>query len=206
VAADAPAKPKAPGLGDPGQLQKITVDTGRDKDGVVQLAGRDAVQQIVVTGNYSSGQERDLTRTAKYTATPDGIVSVDATGYVSPVSEGEATIRISAAPGVEGQVKVKVTNLVNDTPVNFPNQITPLFTKYSCNGGGCHGKSGGQNGFRLSLLGFEPTEDFEWLVRKGVVAAFSPPRPTRACCCSRPVLGCRTAADNELNMTRPLIG
>src|SRR5436190_22684948 len=80
-AADPPAKPKAPGLGDPGQLQKITVETGRVKDGVVNLTGRDAVQQIVVTGNYSSGQERDLTRTAKYTSNPPGIVSVDETGY-----------------------------------------------------------------------------------------------------------------------------
>ena len=39
-------------------------------------------------------------------------------------------------------------------------------TKFGCNGGGCHGKSGGQNGFRLSLLGFEPTEDYEWLVKE----------------------------------------
>src|SRR5688500_14102224 len=86
LAADPPAKPKAPGLGDPGQLQKVTVDTGRSKDGVFQLAGRDAAQQLVVTGSYSSGQERDLTRTAKYAANPAGIVSVDETGYATPVA------------------------------------------------------------------------------------------------------------------------
>ena len=60
-----------------------------------------------------------------------------------------------------------MTHLVEDLPINFPNQVMPLFTKYSCNGGGCHGKSGGQNGFRLSLLGFEPKEDYEYLVKEG---------------------------------------
>lgn len=179
-AADAPAKPKPPGLGDPGQLQKVTVESGRAKDGVVVLAGRDAVQQLVVTGGYSSGQERDLTRTVKYVTVPEGIVSVDATGYISPIAEGEATIQVVAAPGVETTTKVKVTNLVQDTPVNFPNQVTPLFTKYSCNGGGCHGKSGGQNGFRLSLLGFEPTEDYEWLVKEGRGRRIFPAAPDQS--------------------------
>lgn len=175
----APAKPQAPGLGDPGQLQQVTVETGRTADGVFALAGRDSVQQLVVTGNYSSGQERDLTRTVTYTTAPEGIVSVDATGHATPIAEGEATIKV-AAPGAEAEVKVKVTNLVNDTPVNFPNQVTPLFTKYSCNGGGCHGKSGGQNGFRLSLLGFEPTEDFEWLVKEGRGRRIFPAAPDQS--------------------------
>ena len=36
-----------------------------------------------------------------------------------------------------------------------------------CNSGGCHGKASGQNGFRLSLLGFEPALDYETLVNEG---------------------------------------
>lgn len=51
-------------------------------------------------------------------------------------------------------------------PVDFDTQIVPIFTRHGCNGGGCHGKSGGQNGFRLSLLGFEPSEDHEHLVKE----------------------------------------
>lgn len=173
-------KPKAPGLGDPGQLTGIQVDTGRVKDGIVQLSGRDSAQQIVVTGNHATGQTRDLSGKATYEATPAGIVKVDESGYVSPVAEGEATIKVTAAPGVEGSVKVKVTNLVHDLPINFANQITPVFTKYSCNGGGCHGKSGGQNGFRLSLLGFEPKEDFEYLVKEGRGRRLFPAAPDQS--------------------------
>ena len=42
----------------------------------------------------------------------------------------------------------------------------PIFTKLGCNSGGCHGKASGQNGFRLSLLGFEPAYDYEALVKE----------------------------------------
>jgi hypothetical protein len=49
-------------------------------------------------------------------------------------------------------------------PLNFANDIVPILTKGGCNSGGCHGKSGGQNGFKLSLLGFEPQEDYDHIV------------------------------------------
>src|SRR6266700_2107351 len=51
-------------------------------------------------------------------------------------------------------------------PINFPNQIVPIFTKLGCNSGRCHGKSGGQNGFALSLLGFVPDLDYQTLVKE----------------------------------------
>jgi hypothetical protein len=181
LAADAPpAKPKAPGLGDPGKLTAIQVETGRAKDGLVTISGRDSGQQIVVTGQYDSGQSRDLTRKSTYEVSPAGIVSVDASGLITPIAEGEATIHVAADPGIDGNLKVKIANLVQDLPINFPNQVTPLFTKYSCNGGGCHGKSGGQNGFRLSLLGFEPKEDYEYLVMEGKGRRLFPAAPDQS--------------------------
>ena len=51
-------------------------------------------------------------------------------------------------------------------PINFGNQIVPIFTKLGCNAGGCHGKASGQNGFKLSLFGFEPDIDYEALVKE----------------------------------------
>ena len=55
---------------------------------------------------------------------------------------------------------------MNVKKIKYFDKIVPIFTKGGCNGGGCHGKSGGQNGFRLSLLGFEPQEDYEHLVKE----------------------------------------
>ena len=55
-----------------------------------------------------------------------------------------------------------------EPPVSFVNDVVPVMTKSGCNMGVCHAKAGGgQNGFQLSLLGFEPAEDFEHLVLEG---------------------------------------
>ena len=55
-----------------------------------------------------------------------------------------------------------------DRTVSFVNDVVPILTKAGCNTGLCHGKAGGgQNGFQLSLLGFEPTEDYEHIVLEG---------------------------------------
>lgn len=55
-----------------------------------------------------------------------------------------------------------------ERPVSFVNDVMPVLTKAGCNVGVCHAKAGGgQNGFQLSLLGFEPQEDFEHLAKEG---------------------------------------
>ena len=52
--------------------------------------------------------------------------------------------------------------------VSLVNDVVPVLTKAGCNAGTCHAKAGnGQNGFQLSLLGFEPKEDFEHLLKEG---------------------------------------
>jgi len=50
--------------------------------------------------------------------------------------------------------------------ITFENDIQPLLTRFGCNSGPCHGKSRGQNGFALSLLGFDSGFDYEALVRE----------------------------------------
>ena len=55
-----------------------------------------------------------------------------------------------------------------ERPLSFANDVAPILTKASCNSGACHAKAGmGQRGFRLSLLGFEPEEDYEHIVKEG---------------------------------------
>jgi hypothetical protein len=61
---------------------------------------------------------------------------------------------------------VAVIHFGHDPLVNFPNQIVPIFTKLGCNSGGCHGKASGQNGFKLSVFGFDPEADFNALVKE----------------------------------------
>lgn len=65
-------------------------------------------------------------------------------------------------------------------PLNFANDIVPILTKGGCNSGGCHGKAGGQNGFKLSLLGFEPQEDYEHIVKEARGRRIFPAAPEQS--------------------------
>ena len=65
--------------------------------------------------------------------------------------------------------------------VNFENDVMPVLTKAGCNAGVCHAKAGGgQNGFELSLLGFEPREDYEHLVNEGRGRRLFPAAPDQS--------------------------
>ena len=48
--------------------------------------------------------------------------------------------------------------------VTFESDILPLLTRFGCNTGPCHGKSRGQNGFALSLFGFDADFDYAAIV------------------------------------------
>ncbi|MDZ4288401.1 MAG: DUF1549 and DUF1553 domain-containing protein [Prosthecobacter sp.] len=65
--------------------------------------------------------------------------------------------------------------------LNFANDIVPILTKANCNAGGCHAKAGtGQRGFKLSLLGFEPQEDYEHIVKEGKGRRVFPTAPEQS--------------------------
>lgn len=132
------------------------------QDKKAKLLGPDANLQLVV---YNSDLQ-DMTREVVYTSAPDNLISISDSGKVIPLGNGDVTITATNDKGLTGKLDLVVERFETPQPINFPNEIVPLFTKHGCNGGGCHGKSEGQNGFKLSLLGFEPTEDFEYLVKE----------------------------------------
>ncbi len=61
--------------------------------------------------------------------------------------------------------------------LKFELDIEPILTARGCNSGPCHGKARGQNGFALSLLGFDPGMDYDSIIHnaKGRRVAFSNP-------------------------------
>ena len=150
-----------PGLGQAGSL--VSVQFERPDD--LLLQGPNDRGQLVVSGSYSSGQLHDLTHKVSYQVSPPNIVQVEKGGFVTPLTDGEVAVTVTSPDGKAATIKCVVQNFSSPRPINFANEIVPIFTKAGCNTGGCHGKSGGQNGFRLSLLGFYPNEDYEWLVK-----------------------------------------
>lgn len=51
--------------------------------------------------------------------------------------------------------------------VDFENDLQPIFTRFGCTSGPCHGKARGQGGFQLSLLGFDHDFDYDAITKEG---------------------------------------
>jgi hypothetical protein len=128
-----------------------------------ELAGLEQARQLLVTLRTSTGLPRDATRTARYSVAPAGVVRVSDQGLVRVAGKGSATITV-AAGGHTRVVRVRVRAADVDRPLHFTNDIVPLLTRHGCNAGGCHGKASGQNGFKLSLFGFDPVFDYHAIV------------------------------------------
>ena len=151
-----------PGLGPKGDLLSISFENA----GQPLLRGRNARRQLVVTGSYSSGQKHDLTHAVTYSVDQPQVLTVAATGLITPLSDGNATVTARAADGKTVTLALQAQHCNEELPINFVDEVVPIFTRLGCNSGGCHGKSDGQNGFKLSLLGFYPDEDYEYLVHE----------------------------------------
>ncbi|MFN5948254.1 MAG: Ig domain-containing protein, partial [Pirellulaceae bacterium] len=62
----------------------------------------------------------------------------------------------------------------------FELDIQPILTARGCNSGPCHGKSRGQNGFSLSLLGFDADWDYRAIVEEGRGRRLFPAAPDQS--------------------------
>ncbi|HWG44345.1 MAG TPA: DUF1549 domain-containing protein [Gemmataceae bacterium] len=112
-----------------------------------------------------SDGERDVTRAVQYESNNPAIARVDATGYVTPLGDGEARIRIQHGNS-RLEVPVRVSGSNAGRPVDFKREIVPLLSRMGCNAGGCHGKASGQNGFKLSLFGFDAAFDYDAITKE----------------------------------------
>ncbi|MCI0377249.1 MAG: DUF1553 domain-containing protein [Gemmataceae bacterium] len=129
-----------------------------------KLTGADDSRQLIVSGALAD-RRQDLSGDVKYEVADEKVVRVTSAGRVIPQADGATTI--TARYGDKSvKIAVKVESYDVALPIKFGNHIVPIFTKLGCNSGGCHGKSGGQNGFALSLLGFVPEFDYQTLVKE----------------------------------------
>ncbi len=146
----------------------------------VELTCPEASQQLLVTGVRSDsganvadlqtvaaqvGRLTDLTRAVRYESADTTVATVDNRGRVRPLRDGQTTVLIHHGDLVQ-EIPVRVHGLAKPAPVSFQQDIVPIMTKTGCNGGGCHGKAEGQNGFKLSLFGFDAPFDHAALVQQ----------------------------------------
>jgi len=165
----------------------------------VHLTGPEASQRFVVLGTSADGSTRDLTTLATIEPGKGGFVRVDDRNAIRPAHNGSGLVivRVGAASSV---VEVIVEKADAPRVVSFKNEVAPVLTKLGCNQGACHGSQHGKGGFKLSLLGFEPTPDHTQIVKSAEGRRVTPFAPEESLLLQKPTLEVAHGGGKRLEM------
>jgi hypothetical protein len=147
---------RAPIIGQPTGLQVYPT--------AITLNGPHAMQQIIVTGRYANGAERDLTALCDVSVEAADLVDLATGGFLLPKKDGSTHLVIKAATQTV-RVPVIVKDMDKPQPTSFRQEVIASLNVGGCNQGACHGTPSGKNGFKLSLRGFDPAADYIQLTR-----------------------------------------
>lgn len=143
------------------------------------LVSPEASEQLLVFADYANGQGSDVTRVVNYEVEQPEIVEVTPQGRVLPRSDGRTIIVIRRGSDAV-RVPVEVNGFAHPLPVSFRRDVEPILSKAGCNSGGCHGKAEGQNGFKLSVFGYNVVADYDAIVHDGRGRRLFPAAPKRS--------------------------
>jgi hypothetical protein len=128
------------------------------------LDGSYAFQTLAAVGVAADGSQRDLSENAVFTSSNSGVIRIGKDNIAYPVADGTAEISVTVA-GQTAKAKFVVKNARTNADLSFENAITPILVKNGCVGSACHGTQEGRGGLKLSFFGYEPTKDYEAIVK-----------------------------------------
>jgi hypothetical protein len=121
-------------------------------------------KQFLIQGKMTDGSMVDLTASAKREIKPAGLIH-EKNGLIQPIKDGKTEITFHAM-GKSVKMNVETKGSAKGRAMSFIQDVVPALTKAGCNTGGCHGASSGQDGFNLSLFGFDPDTDYHNITRQ----------------------------------------
>lgn len=145
-------------------LGKKLVKVEAFPEDIVLEKARD-LQSVVVMATYEDDTTVDVTANATFTFADPSLVGLKARNIFTPKKDGTTELEVKVA---EHAVKLPVTvkEVATDRPVDFHLDVMPVFMSEGCNIGACHGSARGQDGFMLSLFGYDPEGDHYRLTRE----------------------------------------
>ncbi|MDZ4819453.1 MAG: DUF1549 domain-containing protein, partial [Planctomycetota bacterium] len=111
--------------------------------------------------------------------------------------------RIPFCCGIVALALTAQGNATGAEEVSFELDVQPILAVRGCNQGACHGKARGQNGFQLSLLGFDSNFDFSSIAQQSRGRRVFPAAPAQSLLLRKATAqvphggGQRFAADSE---------
>ncbi len=149
----------------PAQNSTIDITSLSIEPTQVVLTEHNRQQQLLITAHWSDGTVTDVTHQCSVKIDRTEIVSVR-DGKVEMLADGSAELSATFA-NQQVIAPISAAGAARFPEVDFGNDVVPIFSKLGCNGGGCHGRVQGQNGFRLSVFGFDPASDYESITQQG---------------------------------------
>ncbi|MEM9280922.1 MAG: PSD1 and planctomycete cytochrome C domain-containing protein [Verrucomicrobiota bacterium] len=122
-------------------------------------------QSMVVMATYEDDTTREVTANAAFEFEDPALIALKTRNHFTPAKDGTTTLNVTVGPHRVG-VPVKVTEAAVDRPISFNLDVMPVFMAEGCNTGACHGSARGQDGFMLSLFGYDPDGDHYRLTRE----------------------------------------
>jgi Protein of unknown function (DUF1549)/Protein of unknown function (DUF1553)/Bacterial Ig-like domain (group 2) len=132
----------------------------------VTLWGNQASQHFTVLGKYADGLERDLTSTAQFSLSQTGKGEIDRSGKFQSGGSGDLVLT-AKVDSRTAKAEIHTEDWDKPQPFTFARDIDRIFTKRGCNDSSCHGGVKGRGGFKLSVYGLYPKEDYKWIVEGG---------------------------------------
>lgn len=120
--------------------------------------------RVVVIANYKDATSRDVSTSAKLSL-ENADVAVLEGSTLKPKADGATVLHI-AFRGQTAKVPVTIKDAAKPRPVSFQLDVMPVLTASGCNTGSCHGSARGQDGFMLSLFGYDPKGDHQRITRQ----------------------------------------
>jgi hypothetical protein len=130
----------------------------------VELSQFNPTQQLLVTAESADGRLIDVTHDCELSVGNEAVV-LSSGATLKAIGTGKSELTL-VWKNLRASVPVTVADLSSTPELHFVNDVMPLLSKYGCNSGGCHGKASGQNGFKLSVFGFDPEGDYAALTKE----------------------------------------
>ena len=151
------------------------------------------VQLVVETGSTTSGQSvnsqrNDVTRDCSYEVADESVARISETGQLTAVGNGQTTVVLKLDENTHVSVPIEVSGIVESPVPSFRGMISPILSKAGCNMGACHASQYGKGGFVLSVFGFDPSKDWEAIVRDRQQRRISLIRPESSLFLLKPTL------------------
>lgn len=145
----------------------------------ISLEGPSASYSLQIDGQTADGRQIDLTHEAHYRSADPRLAEVSATGVVRARGDGQTTIQVEAG-GRTLRVPVQTRGTGQARQVSYNADVLPIFSRFGCNASACHGKAEGQNGFKLSVFGFDPAADHAALLKEARGRRLFPAAPEQS--------------------------